>query len=85
MPDDGTDFAQLNGCPALNTSSALTHVGPVHGITILGWRFLQMRNSWWEKLTAEPEELRQVNKFYGLTVIVLVFIALVFIPFVLLK
>ena len=27
-------FAQLNGCPALNTSSALTHIGPVHGITI---------------------------------------------------
>ncbi len=44
-----------------------------------------MRNSWWKKLTAEPEEPRQVNTFYGLTVIVLVFIALVFIPFVLLK
>ena len=44
-----------------------------------------MRNSWWKKLTAEPEKLRQVNKFYGLTVIVLVFIGLVFIPFVLLK
>ncbi len=44
-----------------------------------------MRNSWWKKLTAEPEDSRQVNTFYGLTVIVLVFIALVFIPFVLLK
>ncbi len=44
-----------------------------------------MRNSWWKKLTTEPDDLRQVSKFYGLTVMLLVLIALEIITFVLLK
>ncbi len=43
-----------------------------------------MKNSVWNKLTHEPEDKKQINTFYGLIIIGLVFVALVYIPFVLL-
>lgn len=43
-----------------------------------------MENSVWKKLTHEPEDPKQVNTFYGLIIICLIFVALVYIPFVLL-
>ena len=44
-----------------------------------------MQNSVWKKLTEEPEDPKHVNTFYGIMVVAFVFLALVFIPFVLLK
>lgn len=42
-----------------------------------------MKNSMWKKLREEPEEPRHVNTFYGLIIVALVFVSLVYIPFVL--
>ncbi len=43
-----------------------------------------MKNLVWNNLTQEPEDKKQINTFYGLLIIGLVFVALVYIPFVLL-
>ncbi len=45
----------------------------------------QMKNSWWNKLREEPEEGRQINTVYGIIIVTLIFISLVYIPFVLFK
>lgn len=42
-----------------------------------------MKNSLWKKLREEPEEAHHVNTLYGLIIVVLVFVSLVYIPFVL--
>ena len=41
-----------------------------------------MKNSLWKKLREEPEAPRHVNTFYGLIIVALVFVCLVYIPFV---
>lgn len=42
-----------------------------------------MKNSMWNKLRKEPEDGKNVNTFYGLIIVALVFVSLVYIPFVL--